>query len=287
MEPTTSPDDVWSIVDAVLVINLDTRPDRWEYFQKLNAGKVPPEKLHRLSAVNGRELPSFGKEPWFTERTGERARLWGGVGGCILSHRNALRMVVEKGWRNALIVEDDISLPETPEQWLELIEATQRMQGNWFLYLGYGQSRPYARRLSGNLWRSEGVLATFAYLLPAETCAAILPHLPQDDELWAWVARYRAIDTWYYEYMQAVTDIRVFIFNPTIAKPVNMGSDIATTACDTATLRSEQPPYSLNSPAGILHRLAYPLLRLKVRLNSLRTLRRATKGGLPGFRRKA
>ena len=136
MESTTSPDDVWSIVDAVLVINLDTRPDRWEYFQKLNAGKVPPEKLHRLSAVNGRELPSFGKEPWFTERTGERARLWGGVGGCILSHRNALRMVVEKGWRNALIVEDDISLPETSEQWLELLEATQRMQGNWFLYLG-------------------------------------------------------------------------------------------------------------------------------------------------------
>lgn len=286
MKSSPEPSVIWKNIDAVIVINLDTRPDRWEYFQKINAGKVPPEKLHRLSAVNGRELPSYGKAPWFTTRTGERARIWGGVGGCILSHRNALRMVVEKGWRNALIVEDDVSLPETREQWVELVDASRRMRGAWFLYLGYGQSRPYARRLSGNLWRSEGVLATFAYLLPAETCAAILPHLPQDDELWAWVARYRAIDTWYYEYMQAVTDIRVFIFNPTIAKPVNMGSDIATTACDTATLRSEQPPYSLNSPAGILHRLAYPLLRLKVRLNSLRTLRRATKGGLPGFRRR-
>lgn len=287
MKSSPEPSDIWKIIDAVIVINLDTRPDRWEYFQKLNTGKVPPEKLHRLSAVNGRELPSFGKEPWFTARTGERARLWGGVGGCILSHRNALRMVVENGWRNALIMEDDISLPETPEQWLELIEATQRMQGNWFLYLGYGNSRPYARRLGGNLWRSEGVLATYAYLLPAETCAEILPHLPQDDGLWEWVARYRAIDTWYCEYMQAVTGIQVFLFNPTIAKPVDMGSDIASTPGDTATLRSRLTPHSLCSPAGILHRLAYPLLRLKVRLNSLRTLRRARRGGLPGFRRKA
>lgn len=286
MEPTTSPDNVWSIVDAVLVINLDTRPDRWEYFQKLNAGKVPPEKLHRLSAVNGRELPSYGKAPWFTTRTGERARIWGGVGGCILSHRNALRMVVEKGWRNALIVEDDVSLPETREQWVELVDALRRMRGAWFLYLGYGNSRPYARHLGGRLWRSEGVLGTFAYMVSREACASVLPHLPSDDDLWRWVARYRAIDTWYANYMPYVTQVRVHVLNPTIVEHQDVSSDIATGSCDASTFLSACLPRPRASLGGFLHLLAHPFRRLKVRLNSLRTLRRATKGGLPGYRRR-
>ncbi|MGN0868908.1 MAG: glycosyltransferase family 25 protein [Akkermansia sp.] len=287
MEPTVTPDDVWSVVDAVIVINLDTRPDRWAYFQQLNAGKVPPEKLHRLSAVNGRELPDFGREPWFTARTGDRARAWGGVGGCILSHRKALRLVAQRGWRNALVVEDDVSLPETLWQWAELVDALRLMRGAWFLYLAYGDSRPYARRIGGRLWRSEGVLATYAYLVSAAACEEILPHLPTEEKLWEWVARYRAIDTWYRDFMQAVTGVRVYIINPTIAGPVDMGSDIASTEFDASKLRSAQVPLSPFSPLGLLRGLLHPLLRLKLRLNCLRTLRRARRGGLPGSRRKS
>lgn len=283
---TPPPPDAWAAVDAVVVVNLDSRPDRWESFRERNGDKVPPEKLHRLSAVNGRELPTFGQAPWFTERTGERARMWGGVAGCILSHRNAIRMAQERGWRNVLIVEDDVSLPSEPAQLAQLDAALENLSGAWFLYLGYGNSRPYGTRIAGDLWRVEGVLGTFAYMVSNEAYEQVLAQMPDDDEVWTWIGRYRAIDTWYRDYMPAVTSVRVHCINPTIVEHLDLGSDIVSGQCDASSFLSVYPPKSLASVGGLLHLLNTPFRRLKVHLNSLRTVHRLRKGGLPGFRKK-
>ncbi|MBR2144146.1 MAG: hypothetical protein IJ956_01320, partial [Akkermansia sp.] len=76
---------VWNEIDGILVINLDSSRERMDKFLADNAETLPLDKVHRLSAVYGRALPSYGKEPWFTARTAERASYWGGAGGCSLS----------------------------------------------------------------------------------------------------------------------------------------------------------------------------------------------------------
>ena len=87
----------WDKVDGILVINLDTSRERMDKFLKDNEESLPLEKVHRLSAVLGRTLDSFGKPPWFTARTSERASYWGGAGGCTLSHAKAILTAKEKG----------------------------------------------------------------------------------------------------------------------------------------------------------------------------------------------
>ena len=48
----------WDNIDGILVINLDTSLERMEKFKIDNAGTLPAEKIHRLSAVYGRALPT-------------------------------------------------------------------------------------------------------------------------------------------------------------------------------------------------------------------------------------
>ena len=73
--------ELYAQIDGILVINMDSSPERYEHFMSTVGVHLPAEKLERISAVAGRELPSYGKAPWFTEKTGERARFWGGTGG--------------------------------------------------------------------------------------------------------------------------------------------------------------------------------------------------------------
>lgn len=73
-------------VDAVIYINLDSRPDRnEELLVELRKIKMDMSKVHRLRAVK---------------------RKWGAL-GATLSHISCLRFIMEKGWKRTLILEDD------------------------------------------------------------------------------------------------------------------------------------------------------------------------------------
>lgn len=58
-------------------------------------GVIPIEKIHRIAAVRGTELPGYLSHPWFTARTGDRARTCAGAAGCVLSHARALQYALE------------------------------------------------------------------------------------------------------------------------------------------------------------------------------------------------
>ena len=73
------------MIDAVIVINLDHRPDRWEEFQEHHGHQIPSDKLHRISGIFGQEITGFGEHPWFRGR--DRDKVWAGKAGCTLSHR--------------------------------------------------------------------------------------------------------------------------------------------------------------------------------------------------------
>lgn len=278
----------WNTVDAVYVINLDEQRGKWEQF--VADSPVPREKLHRVPGVVGAELPGYGEEPWFTERTGERARKWAGAAGCLMAHRKVLELARERGDRLFVVLEDDAFFSNSPE--------TERLLARWMgeesmrrglLYLGFHKMPRAGRRIltegSAELWELPGVLTTHAYALSGEAAAAILDEWPQGTDVWGWLARYRAVDTWLREYLTARTGIRVYGVLPRWATQRAGISDVSSEA--TAGTRPEKRGKPLGGPLGWLGLRLRLFARMKSRLNSRRTWNRARQGGFPGPKARA
>ncbi len=282
----------WNGVDGIIVINMDSHRERWEEFLRGPGASLPADRLHRLSAVVGVEIAGYGQAPWFTERTGERSRFWGGTAGCALSHRRAIEMARDKGWRQVLILEDDAVLaPMTPDA-DRLVARALRLTGRYMLYFGFNKPRPYGRQVmvegEAQLWQIEGVLATHAYLVPESMYDLMLAVLPREENVWEWLARYRAIDTFYRCNLSMMPGVNTYAIMPQLFRQADVASCISGQGGGSAVDYScEGLPLLLDSPAGIWHRLCAPFRKLKIRLNSLRTLLRARRGGLPGKRKRA
>lgn len=282
---------VWNEIDGILVINLDSSRERMDKFLADNAETLPLEKVHRLSAVYGRALPSYGKEPWFTARTAERASYWGGAGGCSLSHARAIARAKAEGWRNVLIMEDDVVTGQHPDALAMLEYALKNIKGDYMLYLGYSRPTPYgsAVQKSGEhaLWQVEGVLSTFAYLVPESMYDRLLAVMPTEENIWEWMSIHRAIDTFYKDTVASMPGVKIYAIQPDLVVHIDGMSDVSGSSV-TYTGRYDQTliPHSYTSPAGIVHVLSAPFRRLKVKLNAIRTHRRALNGGLPGYRKR-
>lgn len=281
----------WDKVDGILVINLDSSKDRMDKFLQDNGDRLPLEKVHRLSAVLGRSLPSYGKSPWFTERTGERASYWGGAGGCALSHAKAIATAKEKGWRNVLIMEDDVVTGMHPDALAMLEYALEHLNGKYMLYLGYSRPTPYGRSVQSSgehaLWKVEGVLSTFAYLVPESMYDSLLAVMPREETIWEWMSIHRAIDTFYKDTVATMPGVSIYAIQPDLVEHFDGVSDVSGTAVTYTDMYDKTlTPHSYSSMAGVLHLLSFPFRRLKVKLNAVRTHRRAMNGGLPGFRKR-
>jgi glycosyl transferase family 25 len=198
----SSPASFWDIIDAVLLINLDHRTDRWTQFQDAVATIIPPGKLHRIPAVLGKELPGYGTAPWFRGR--KRDLTWAARAGCTLSHRRALATAREHGWRTVLILEDDVTLDESFLPSLPAIAAALvRNDHAWHVcYLGFTDPLAPCRVLDRidaehNLIEFSGCSTTHAYLIKPEPRDWILARLSDETSIWPWLSRHRIIDRWY------------------------------------------------------------------------------------------
>lgn len=281
----------WERVDGILVVNLDTSPERMEKFMAGNATALPMHKVHRLSAVMGRSLPSYGKAPWFTDRTGERASYWGGAGGCALSHAKAIARAKAEGWRNVLIMEDDVLTGQHPDALAMLDYALQNLTGDYMLYFGYSRPTPYGSSVqkSGDhaLWQVEGVLSTFAYLVPQSMYDRLLAIMPTEENIWEWMSIHRAIDTFYKDTAASLPGVKIYAIQPDLVVHIDGMSDVSGTSITyTDRYDNSLTPHSYRTLSGLMHVISAPLRRLKVKLNSIRTHRRALRGGLPGSRKR-
>lgn len=281
----------WDHIDSVYVINLDTSTDRWENFLKSSKGIIPHEKLHRISGVRGRELAGYGELPWFSERTGERSSSWGGAAGCVLSHRKILETARDNGDGYFAVFEDDVvfrSVPEAEEMLERFFDENCFRRG--IFYLGFHKMPLTGRRLIGEngaeIWQLPGVLATHAYVLHGESIGKLLPLLPTSENVWAWLARYRAIDTWYREYITMQAGIPVYGLIPQWVVQGPSYSDIGGVATTGSPKEKRVRPHCCGGLAWLGHLAVLPFTRMKSLLNSRRTFRRAVHGGFPGKRKR-
>lgn len=262
---TPAPNSFWQLIDGALVINLDQRPDRWTQFQAAARDLIPAEKLHRFSACLGRELPGFGQPPWF--RGGKRDRTWAGRAGCLLSHRRALLQAREHGWRTVLLLEDDAEFSPTFNNVAATL-ATALPENDWQVcYLGFTEPWGPGRKLADlssrfALHQVHGCTTTHAYLVRETARDWILSHLPDESNVWSWLATHRAIDRWYQR--QIGLEFPVACVSPSIVNQTDSASDIVP-AGSTAPMSLNGAP---TAPAGGngLYYLGHAYRRIAVRL---------------------
>lgn len=229
----------------IFVINLDSRPERWDRFRaqaelwEKSFGVLPK----RLQAVSGIALQSYGKSPWFTQRISEkRWKSWGGKAGCILSHRNAIETAYRNNLDNVLIVEDDAYLTKDfPEYWANhlkklIAELPEDWAGLYFCTTkAYPPSRIIKEEGDVRLIESSGALGAVTYLLNGRILKSLLNELPTEKNIWPWVAQYKTIDRWLSQNL--IRFGRVYQFAPSISGHHCVGSsDTSMTAENDAEL---------------------------------------------------
>lgn len=193
----------WQSIDAICVINLDHRTDRWEsiHTQLLRLG-VGEEKIHRISAVWGKELPGYKKGRLFRHCTEEEALFWAGRAGCELSHKKCIQYISDHGWQKALILEDDAVFVHNLDGAVgEMLSDVANRFAEWDLfYLGMTPYFSKAEKKQGitetTVARIMGPLCTHAYVISSGGCKKMLSRFPQEENIWKWLAFHVSYDSW-------------------------------------------------------------------------------------------
>jgi GR25 family glycosyltransferase involved in LPS biosynthesis len=249
------------LVDGILAINLDDRPDRWQAFLEEVAPHFDASHIRRLSAVKGIGLDGFGQPPFFRGR--HRDKTWAGRAGCALSHREAIAHAAQMGWRSVLILEDDIQFTDR----FATIEAdlTKALdQQPWDIcYLGFTDPIGPFRKVADlapthSLYRIYGCNTCHAYLIRDTAYDWLLKQLPTRENIWDWLTRYRAIDRWYAR--RLTRQFKVLAASPSLINQRPGISDITGRDLASGHITEVLPGISSAMPFGIasgLRRLAF------------------------------
>ena len=132
-----------SFFTKIFCINLDRRPERWERSQTEFAKHGLT--VERFAAIDGKDIQAV---------TNGKQRINGAEIGCSLSHKRILEMIVENGWEQVLIHEDDVEFVENFNERFE--EAIKHVPPTWeILYLG-GNLVVQPSRLTNSSARTPG-----------------------------------------------------------------------------------------------------------------------------------
>jgi len=107
---------MWEFVDKFIYINLDNRQDRRDVMYKFfEEGQIPLEKVVRFSAVNKKYKPL----------------------GCLESHTEVIKLAKKEGWKNVMILEDDMEWVDFKEGYSRLVELTKLPDWDVILLVGW------------------------------------------------------------------------------------------------------------------------------------------------------
>jgi len=129
--------------DATYVINLDRSPARWTTAQRATRLAGLPNVI-RMPGVDGRRLDVAAIAALQEEGTlalhlsGFDATCRNAEIGCGVSHARVLQDIMRRGWRSALVLEDDIELTGAVADWPARFRAAWNdLPENWELWYLY------------------------------------------------------------------------------------------------------------------------------------------------------
>ncbi len=198
----------WDNIDGVCVINLDHRTDRWEELHSELLQFIPAEKIHRVSAVWGKKLPSYQKHRLFKGCNEDESLFWAGRAGCVLSHTKCIQMAKDQGWRNILVLEDDAHFVNDMKGKIgEMVQRVIQQDPQWdMFFLGLAPYDDQAALIDScttaagqqvRAMRIMGPLNAHCYMVNAKLFDRYLSHLPKRaEDIWYWLAMNLSYDSW-------------------------------------------------------------------------------------------
>ena len=133
-------------LNTALVINLDSRPDRWIGIQQRFNGSVL--KLRRLQAISKNNIINTG------------------VMACTCSHQLAVRMAKNAGLKRIIVLEDDATIEGNIDEFnfrlTEILSWLDSNPNDWDMFYG-GVMKPYGVRSGKNLNLDLGFLQVRSY----------------------------------------------------------------------------------------------------------------------------
>lgn len=228
----------WDEIDAILIINLAHRTDRWEQLYGTLEDIGVAGKVHRIDAVLGKTLKGFMDKPWFRDHTPDRvSSLKAGSAGCCLSQKNVIQYAKDHGFRRILMLEDDAMFRDDLKgrQGAMIADIMQDDSAWDMIYLGYYQrhNKHYVAKheiIDGEtfeLWRIRGPLLNHAIVLNCSIFDAWLDKLPDEENIWPWMTYWGSIDAWVQNKFGRQRRIRIWGTTPRlVVQTPNIKSDI-------------------------------------------------------------
>jgi len=190
-----------------VVINLKSRPDRWQGLQRSAERNAPWLKLERMDAVDGRVAPPPAKDvvkKWSTKRLAELFHWYRektipmspGERGCCASHLKAWRKCAASG-KPLLVLEDDAVILPTFTETLSkaLRDAPKDIGALWIT----SKDRGTRKRVSEVLMEPHYVWTTVGYVIWPSAAKAFMKLLPMDmpvDNFMAWHIKEGVVKTY-------------------------------------------------------------------------------------------
>lgn len=150
------------LLDGILVINpRDFTERRQSIERQLQPLGLPYEFIHTFDAG---DLDAATQSRYFGQ-----ALLSSGQQSCALKHFQALRLIVERNWRRALVLEDDAFLvPQFVQGLQQACDESAQLDSPHVLFIGSGGNQYTPRRLrvpGQHLYKSDKGRLGEAYVL--------------------------------------------------------------------------------------------------------------------------
>lgn len=175
--------------DGIFVINLARRPDRWAHFIR-EMGVAGIAQYERFEAIDAG--PNDGNT------------------GCCASHKAVLNLIIERGYRRAMVFEDDATVRDQfRSKFQEGFSAIINEVPKDFemLYLGGGYAEKPRARISPHVILIGEMKTTSSYAVTAQSARELEALIPPSCPI--------GIDAVYGEYNRTrrcfITDPRLFI----------------------------------------------------------------------------
>jgi glycosyl transferase family 25 len=227
----------WDQIDAILVINLKHRTDRWDRINRMLQDQGVADKVIKIEAVEGNQLAGFGSRPWFRKNSAEKLlRMKAGAAGCCLSHRKAIETAQQRQCKRVLILEDDaLFSSNATDESMDFIGTFLGQQPSVdMFYLGFYQKhclhQPVAEKVIDdqalNIWRIRGPLMLHAVVIDKRIYPKLLDGLPTEKNIWPWMTYWGSIDAWIQNKFGRDSTIKIYGCRPSIVVQQANFSDI-------------------------------------------------------------
>lgn len=164
--------------DAIFVINLAKRTDRWEQ----SRDELRKIGVHYMNDPGSVRFPHVA-QTWRFDAYGDLLDHTGKVNGnvgCTNSHRAVLELIAFHRYERALVLEDDFMLrPALRETFAATFHAvTQELPADFrMLYLGGSYGENPKRRHSPHLIETNAVMTTSSYVIGWQQARRMAPHI--------------------------------------------------------------------------------------------------------------